>query len=38
MERLRRCGARARLTLTDEDPVHVLHELLRGQAQRSAAA
>lgn len=38
MERLRRCGARARLSLTDEDPVHVLHELLRGQPQRSVAA
>lgn len=38
LERLRRCGARARVSLTDEDPVHVLHELLRGQLQRSAAA
>jgi len=38
LERLRRCGASARMSLTDEDPVHVLHELLRGQPQRSAAA
>ena len=38
LERLRRCGASARLSLTDEDPVHVLHELLRGQPLRSAAA
>jgi uncharacterized protein (DUF58 family) len=38
LDRLRRCGARARLTLTDEDPVHALHELLRGQPLRSVAA
>lgn len=38
LDRLRRCGARARLTLTHEDPVHVLHELLRGQLARNVAA
>lgn len=38
LERLRRAGARARLTLTQEDPVHVLHELLSGATLRSVAA
>lgn len=38
LERLRRAGARARLTLTHEDPVHVLHELLSGAPLRSVAA
>jgi uncharacterized protein (DUF58 family) len=38
LDRLRRCGVSARLSLTDEDPVHVLHELLRGQPLRSVAA
>jgi uncharacterized protein (DUF58 family) len=38
LERLRRSGARARLTLTHEDPVHALHELLSGHAARSVAA
>ena len=37
LERLRRCGVGARLTLTDEDPVHVLHELLRGHPRSIAA-
>ena len=37
LDRLRRCGASARLSLTDEDPVHVLHELLRGQPRSVAA-
>jgi uncharacterized protein (DUF58 family) len=38
LERLRRSGARARLTLTNEDPVHALHELLSGAATRPVAA
>jgi uncharacterized protein (DUF58 family) len=38
LARLRRAGARARLTLTTEDPVHALHELLSGNEWRSAAA
>lgn len=38
LERLRRAGARARITLTHEDPVHVLHELLSGAPLRNAAA
>jgi uncharacterized protein (DUF58 family) len=36
--RLRRAGAKARLTLTHEDPVHALHELLSGRSARSVAA
>jgi uncharacterized protein (DUF58 family) len=38
LERLRRSGARARLTLTHEDPVHVLHGLLSGAPLRTVAA
>lgn len=38
IERLARAGARARLTLTHEDPVHALHELLSGRPMRSVAA
>jgi uncharacterized protein (DUF58 family) len=38
LDRLRRSGAKARLTLTHEDPVHALHELLSGRASRSVAA
>lgn len=38
LERLRRAGAKARLTLTSEDPVHALHELLSGRSARSTAA
>jgi uncharacterized protein (DUF58 family) len=34
LERLRRAGARARLTLTHEDPIHALRELLSGVAPR----
>jgi uncharacterized protein (DUF58 family) len=37
LERLRAAGARARLTLTHEDPVHALHELLSGVPLSSAA-
>jgi uncharacterized protein (DUF58 family) len=37
LSRLRAAGARARLTLTHEDPVHVLHELLSGAPLSSAA-
>jgi uncharacterized protein (DUF58 family) len=37
LERLRAAGARARLTLTHEDPVHALHELLSSRAWASAA-
>lgn len=36
--RLRRAGARARLTLTHEDPIHALRELLSGAPQRIEAA
>ncbi|MCI1728565.1 MAG: DUF58 domain-containing protein [Chiayiivirga sp.] len=36
--RLRRAGARARLTLTHEDPVHALRDLLNGAPQRSDPA
>lgn len=38
LDRLRRSGAKARLTLTHEDPVHALHELLSGRVLRSIAA
>ena len=36
--RLRLAGARARLTLTHEDPIHALRELLSGAPQRTQAA
>lgn len=38
IERLRRVGARARLTLAHEDPAQVLRELLGGAPPRSLAA
>jgi uncharacterized protein (DUF58 family) len=37
LQRLQAAGARARLTLTHEDPVHALHELLSGAPLQSAA-
>jgi uncharacterized protein (DUF58 family) len=36
--RLRNSGVRSRLVLTSEDPVHALHELLRGHAAGGIAA
>ena len=38
LDRLRRSGAKARLTLTHEDPIHALRELLSGRTSRSVAA